>query len=196
MDVSRETQAKLDAYVTLLLKWNSKINLIGKSTIDDIWTRHIVDSEQVFDECLAGDNWADLGAGAGLPGLVVAILATERRESLFVTLVESDRRKSVFCRAAIRELRLNARVISKRIEDLEPLKADILSARALAPLGTLLGYAEKHMSSTGTALFLKGAGWKKEVDASLASWRYNVEKIPSKTEPSAVILKIGDIARV
>ena len=130
-----------------------------------------------------------------MPGLVVAIAAKERQPDLKTTLVESDKRKSAFCRSAARLLGLNVKVLDKRIEAADPLMADIVSCRALAPLDVLLGYIDRHLAPDGTAIILKGENWEAEVTEALASWRFTVEKIPSRTNPAAAILKIGDIAR-
>lgn len=195
-NVSRETSERLEAYVAELLKWNKKINLIGRSTQEDVWNRHIIDSIQVFEAATDAKTWADVGSGAGLPGLVVAILAKERAPEMKTILIESDIRKGVFCRSVARSLDLDVIVRSERIEESEPCMADVVSARALAPLNVLLSYAKRHTREGGLAIFPKGAGWKKEITESLASWRFSVEKIPSVTDPSAVILKIGDINRV
>lgn len=196
-NVSRETFERLRIYEDLLRKWTSRINLIGRSTVDDIRDRHIRDSVQVFD-CVpsATGHWADLGSGAGLPGIVVAILAAEERPDLRMTLVESDLRKSAFLMTVARELGLHIRIETQRIETLAPLGADVLSARALAPLDRLLGYAERHMVPGGIAIFPKGARWREELDQALENWRFSYQNQPSATDPDATILKIGGISRV
>ena len=196
-DVSRETEERLAHLVALIEKWNPRINLIAKSTVPEIWTRHILDSAQLFDLAPVGaERWADLGSGGGFPGLVVAILAKAERPGLKATLVESDARKAAFLTTAVRELALNADVRAERIESLPPIQADVLSARALAPLATLLGHAERHLRPGGTALFAKGATHGAELAAALETWRFSYEKHPSKTDPRAVILSIEGIARV
>ena len=195
MSVSRETEARLGAFAALIEKWTQKINLIAPSTRDQLWERHIQDSAQLFNLRENASKWADLGSGAGLPGLVVAIIASDKAPNMRVTLVESDKRKAAFCRAAIRELGLSATVISERLEAAKPQVAEVVSARALAPLPILLGYAERHLAPGGIALFLKGAEHKAEINDALASWRFSVEKVPSATNPRGVILKVGDIKR-
>lgn len=195
-DVSRETMERLQHYVDLLIKWNPRINLIGKSTLQHIWQRHIADSVQIFDIVQEKGPWADIGSGGGLPGIVVAILMKECDEKIQTTLVESDGRKSAFLRTAIRELDLNAQVINDRIETLEPLDAKILSARALADLNVLLSFAHRHLSTDGIALFPKGTTWEKEVAAARDAWSFHLEPIKSATESTAAILKIRSIERV
>jgi 16S rRNA (guanine527-N7)-methyltransferase len=197
LDVSRETFERLQCYAALLEKWTLKINLISRSTIPFIWSRHIRDSLQVY---RAGpeafDSWVDLGSGGGLPGVVVAILAAESPAQKMVRLVESDGRKAAFLRTALRETAVPGSVICERIEALAPQGADVLSARALADLNTLLGFAARHLSPSGVALFSKGATWEKEVEEARREWSFSCEALESETEKGSVILKIGDIARV
>jgi 16S rRNA (guanine527-N7)-methyltransferase len=197
LDVSRETFERLQCYAALLEKWTLKINLISRSTIPFIWSRHIRDSLQVY---RAGpeafDSWVDLGSGGGLPGVVVAILAAESPAQKMVRLVESDGRKAAFLRTVLRETAVPGTVICERIEALAPQGADVLSARALADLNTLLGFAARHLSPAGVALFSKGATWEKEVERARQEWSFSCEALESETEKGSVILKIGDIARV
>lgn len=197
IDVSRETLDALEAYVALLEKWNPRINLVARSTLGQVWDRHFVDSAQVF--AFAPEtarHWVDLGSGGGFPGLVVAVLGKELRPDMHFTLVESDTRKSTFLRTVIRELSLPAKVIDQRIEAIDPLEADVLSARALADLTALLGFADHHMAPSGIALFPKGATWEKELQEAQQSWRFAYERFTSKTEAEAVILRIGEIEHV
>lgn len=197
LDVSRETSGRLERFAALLEKWNAAINLVARSTLADLWDRHILDSAQVFALCPEGArHWADLGSGGGFPGLVVAILAAELRPELRVTLVESDVRKATFLMAAARDCGVSAQVLARRIEAVPPLGADVLSARALAPLDKLLAHAERHLAPGGVALFPKGAQHAAELSEALARWRFRSEKHPSRTDPDSVILKIGEIARV
>lgn len=195
-DVSRETFERLEIYAGLLEKWNPKINLVSKSTIPALWDRHILDSAQIY--ALAGqfDHWVDLGSGGGFPGLVAAIYGAERSPEASFTLIESDQRKCAFLRTVARETGLNVTILAKRVEEVAPQHASILSARALASLDMLLGFAERHLSADGTALFPKGARWKAEVDEAETHWRFHWEEVRSRTEDEAVILKIGGIARV
>lgn len=196
-NVSRETNDRLARYADLLRKWNPSINLVSKSSIPTLWTRHIVDSAQVFNLVDRRFNhWADLGAGGGFPGLVIAILAMERDTPYRVTLVESDARKCTFLRTVIRETGVRADVLNDRIENIPPLGADVLTARALADLPTLLAFAERHMTSEGTAVFPKGARWQKEVEAAQSKWRFDFRFAKSETEAGPVILRITGVSRV
>ena len=195
-DVSRETLDRLTRYAALLGKWNPTINLVSKSTVPALWSRHFADSAQLLD--IAGvshGTWADLGSGAGFPGLVVAILAAEKHPDLKVTCVESDQRKATFLRTVARDTGTDVTVIADRIETLTPLAADVVSARALAPLPELIGYAERHLAPEGLALFLKGTGQAKEVEQALASWAFRLDTVPSRTDPQSTILKLRSIRR-
>lgn len=147
VNVSRETFEELRAYRSLVRRWTPAINLVSKASVDDLWQRHIADSAQVFAATGAesAQSWVDLGSGGGFPGLVVAVLAKELRPDLRVTLVESDLRKATFLRQAAQALSLSVTVHSVRIESLAPQNADVLSARALAPLSDLLAHAERHL---------------------------------------------------
>lgn len=196
LNVSRETLERLKAYAGLVEKWTVKINLISKASIPYIWDRHIRDSAQIYDLAPPCDNWLDLGSGGGFPGVVVAIIAAEKSPSTTVTLVESDQRKCAFLRSALRELSLSGSVKSERIEKLQPQNADVLSARALADLDTLLAYSDRHLSPTGVAIFPKGENWQKEHSAAQERWSYRCEAITSITNPAAAVLKIEDIRRV
>lgn len=197
LNVSRETFARLEKYVALIEKWTPKINLISKSSLPDIWTRHILDSLQVYHAGPAAfGRWLDLGSGGGLPGIVVAIMAEESSDQQNVCMVESDGRKAAFLRAAIRETGVSGTVICERIEELPPQNADVVSARALADLGSLLGYADRHLAKGGMALFSKGMSWEKELAVALNQWSFSYEPLKSETEDGSVILRIGDIARV
>lgn len=196
LDVSRETMDKLAGFADLVEKWTVKINLISKTSIPHLWERHILDSLQVFNLAPTGGHWVDLGSGGGFPGIVVAILTQATEIPHKVTLVESDHRKCAFLRSAIRELCLDAVVLSERIEKTPPLEADVLSARALTELSGLLNFASLHMKSEGTALFPKGERWKAEHAHAQAMWSYQCETITSKTNSAAAILKIKGINRV
>ncbi len=195
-DVSRETMARLDAYAALLKKWNKAINLVGKATLPDLWQRHFLDSAQLFTFCPPeARSWADLGSGAGLPGLVVATLAKQSRPDLRVICIESDQRKAAFLRTVIRELELNAEVRAGRIEESAPIGADIVSARALAPLPRLLSYAERHLAGQGKAIFPKGSGYLQEIEQARREWSFDIQTIPSKTDGEGAVLILGGIRR-
>ncbi|MDH5453405.1 MAG: 16S rRNA (guanine(527)-N(7))-methyltransferase RsmG [Paracoccaceae bacterium] len=196
-NVSRETLEKLKLYEALLRKWTPAINLVAKSTLDTIWERHFLDSAQVFDLApKSGRHWVDMGSGGGFPGMIAAILAGAERPEMQVTLVESDNRKATFLATVARETDTPVTVISERVESLPDLSADILTARALAPLDQLLAFADKHLMPTGTALFQKGANHTAEIEQAIEKWQFSLQKHISMTDPNAVILAIGGIKRV
>ncbi len=196
LDVSRETMTRFDAYVLLLEKWTKAINLVARSTTPNIWRRHFLDSAQVFSYRPKGTTiWVDLGSGAGFPGLVVAILAAQFQPSLKTICIESDQRKVAFLRTVIRELNLNATVVSDRIENAAPVGGDIVSARALAPLPNLLPLATRHLKSDGNAIFLKGASYLSEIDEVKKRWAFDIQTFPSKTDGKGAVLILGDIRR-
>ena len=194
LDVSRETLAALQQFEQLVRRWNSAINLVSKSTLTDFWSRHILDSAQIFS--LSPRNavsWADLGSGGGFPGIVVAILAKQLQPDLRVTLVESDLRKATFLRQAAQTLSLPVSVCSARIESIDPLQADVVSARALAPLTGLLAYADQHLAAGGIAIFPKGARFAEELAEARKSWAFDVDVQPSHSDSDAAILVIRNI---
>ncbi|MDF1854955.1 16S rRNA (guanine(527)-N(7))-methyltransferase RsmG [Pseudooceanicola sp.] len=195
LNVSRETIERLEAYVQILTKWNSSINLVSPATLNEVWSRHIVDSAQIFSLAPWASKWADLGSGGGFPGLVIAILLGESNDGSMI-LVESDQRKSAFLRTALRETNTKAQVVAERIEETAPLQADILTARALAPLTRLLTFTERHQRPGGVSIFPKGQSWRAEIEAAQAHWRFHYDAVPSKTNPDSVVLKVGDVARV
>lgn len=195
-NVSRETLADLNSYVSLVEKWNPRINLVSNSSVSNIWDRHIWDSVQLFEIPTVGTLWADFGSGGGFPAIVLAILAKETRPELEFHLVESDQRKCVFLRTCVRELGLNAKVSAERIEKMAPMSADIISARALTDLKGLLAFSERHLKPKGVSIFPKGETWKKEISEAQEFWSFEYEEFTSKTNLNAAIIKIRNIARV
>lgn len=194
LDVSRETIRRLEHYAELLLKWNPTVNLVSRSTLGDIWGRHIMDSAQVYDAAPGEwSQWLDMGSGGGFPGMVIAILAAERNPAGQVILAESDRRKAAFLRTVAREVGVPATVHAERIERLAPQGADVVSARALAPLVDLLGYARRHLRPGGVALFPKGESYGDELREALDRESFTYELIPSRTDPRAAIIKIDGL---
>jgi 16S rRNA (guanine527-N7)-methyltransferase len=193
-NVSRETCERLDAYVALLTHWNRRINLVSPATVKTVWTRHIADSIQLFDLAPpAASSWLDLGAGAGLPGLPIAALAAEKVPGLHVTLVESDSRKAAFLAAAARAMQLDVTIEPHRIEVLAPRPYDIVSARALAPLGRLCALAHRFSGPGTVFLFPKGARLDSELTAAATSWHIRAERIVSRTDPEATVLRILEL---
>ena len=197
LDVSRETNERLQIYAKLLRTWNPKINLVAPSTIYDLWSRHFADSAQLYALAPEGfDHWVDFGSGGGFPGLVIAILAQERTGTSRVTLIESDARKCAFLRTVLRETGVAATVITKRIEAVQPLSTSVVSARALAPLSKLLEFAHLHLSETGVALLQKGQNWEKEMPDAKSAWQFSYRIDKSVVDENSVILSVTGVGRV
>lgn len=189
--VSRETLDRLATYLTLLEKWNRRINLVGASTLADPWRRHILDSWGLWPHLPAeARTLVDLGSGAGLPGLVLAILGRPG-----VTLIEADQRKAVFLREAARATGAAVRVVAERIEAAAPEGADLATARACAPLAKLLEYAHRHLCPDGVALVLKGQNVESEIAEATRYWGFGIERLPTPADPSGVILRLRSIVR-
>ena len=190
-NVSRETLVKLTDFVGLLTEWNRRINLVGRNTVAEIWLRHILDSAQLMPILPAGTRRiVDLGSGAGLPGLILAILGVEE-----VHLIESDRRKSVFLAEAIRITRAPAILNVQRIEHVTPVAADVVTARALAPLLELMSLAAPFFGPRTVGLFHKGRAAAAELTEARKSWNMKAEFIPSVTDKAGAILKLEGVAR-
>lgn len=196
-DVSRETRERLDLYETLLRKWQKRINIVSPKTIDDLRTRHFLDSAQLMHAAPEdARKWVDLGSGGGFPGLVCAILDAGQGAQREFVLIESDARKCGFMREVIRQTDISAQVLTERIETAQKQSADIVSARALAPLDRLLPLAQRHLGPQGTCLFLKGANHQAELASVAAHWQMSVDLIPSATSDQSVILSIRNLEHV
>lgn len=195
-DVSRETMERLDLYAELIARWNPRINLISRKTEPELWDRHMTDSAQLWHlRPKPAGIWADFGSGAGFPGLVLAILCAGEGGSTQFHLVESDSRKCAFLSTVARECGVPVSIDNARIEAVAPLKADVISARALAPLPQLLEFAEKHLDPEGICLFPKGETVHKEIEDALRLWQFDCRTHPSLTDSRAAILEIGAIRR-
>lgn len=190
LNVSRETHECLIAYCHQIEKWNKTINLVSKSSVDQIWQRHLLDSAQIYRFGAPDGLWVDIGSGGGLPGIVMSILGAD------VVLVESDQRKCTFLRETARVLGLNLRVLNDRVESISPLSAKTISARALAPLTNLLEYATYHLDGTGLAVFPKGKSAEAEIDDARKAWRFDCEINESLTDPLASVLVIKNIDKI
>lgn len=199
------TLGRLAIYAETLTLWQKRINLVSPATIPDLWHRHIADSAQVL--ALAPEptqTWADLGSGAGFPGLVVAILLAGRGRTTRVTLVESDQRKCAFMAEVVRKTELlpliPVDILCSRIEDAATRdrlgQVDVVSARALAPLDRLLGLAAPLLGTTGVGLFLKGRGAEAEIEAAARQWQFAYEVAASWTDADArVVIVRGSVVR-
>lgn len=196
-NVSCETAERLRVFVDLLLKWNARINLIGRSTEEEIQARHMADSLQILRFAPpALRRWVDLGSGGGFPGLVVAAVLADTVPEAEVHLVESDQRKATFLREAARAMAVRVTVHAARIEAVPPLSADVLSARALAPLTRLCGFARRHLAPGGVAILPKGANWREELAQAKTDWNFRVGTHPSGTATESAILVLEEISHV
>jgi len=184
--------ARLEAYVALLTSWNRRINLVGANTLGDVWRRHILDSAQLLP--LLPDKTrivVDLGSGAGLPGLVLAVMGAPE-----VHLIESDQRKAAFLREAKRVTESsNVTIHAVRAEKMGRFPADAVVARAVAPLNQLLYIAEPFLTSRSVCLFLKGKAAEAELTEARKTWRMKAETLPSRADPAGVILRLGAVSR-
>ena len=189
--VSRETAERLQAYADLLLRWQAKINLIGPATIPSLWTRHFLDSGQLLAHLPDGPV-LDMGAGAGFPGLVLAIL---RPGGAPVHLVEADGRKGAFLREVIRVTGAPAVVHTGRLETLKPFPVAAITARALAPLIQLLNWAEPFLEPGTRCLFPKGQTGEDELTAAAKTWKMTVARIASISDPAGIIFHLSEVQR-
>lgn len=190
-DVSRETSERLDAVILTLDDWRMRSNLIGPREWPQIWHRHVADSYQILPFIPETARCVDLGSGAGFPGLIVSAARPEGH----VTLMESVGKKCAFLRAAIDAAGLKASVYQGRIEAAPDSQADIVTARAFAPLPKLLDYAAPWMENGATGVFLKGERWKEELTDAQQRWNFAYEAIPSRTGGSGVILIVRELKR-
>lgn len=194
MNVSRETQEKLELLERELRRWQAIKNLVGPATLDQIWDRHIVDSLQLLDLAPEARTWLDLGSGAGFPGLVLAIAGAER--GLKIHLVESNSRKCAFLRHIARLTGAAATVHEARLETVIPDfigKADVVSARALASLTMLLEWTEPLLKAGTIGLFPKGRDAEIELTEARKRWTFEADILPSRTDSEARILRITSI---
>jgi len=189
--VSRETHDRLSRFADLLVQWNAKINLISPKDVPHLWSRHIEDRLQLASLIPPDARITDLGSGGGFPGLILAIATGNP-----VTLIESDQRKCAFLREAGRICDTSVTVIPKRIEAASPPPADIITARALAPLTKLLGWARPLLKEEGFCLFLKGIKAESELTEARCDWHMTQSIIPSRTDPGGAIIKVSDFKRV
>jgi 16S rRNA (guanine527-N7)-methyltransferase len=189
--VSRETLARLEAFAVLLTRWSARINLVGRDTIADLWRRHILDSAQLRPFVPdAASTLIDLGSGAGLPGLVLAILGVPG-----VELVEADSRKCAFLREAVRITGVNVTLCPCRIEAVAPHPVDVVTARACAPLDRLLGLAERFLAPASICLFPKGERVEEELTLARKGWTMRASLLPSVSDPRGVVLRLQQVAR-
>lgn len=185
---------RLESYLDLLAEWNEKMNLVGPATLPDFWNRHVLDSAQLLDLAPEARTWADLGTGAGLPGVVLAILG-RGRPGFHVHLVESMQKRCRFLDEVVRRLDLPATVHNARAEDIR-LKADVVTARACAPLTRLLAFARPYLKQGALGLFLKGQDVQAELEQARRDWDLEAEVLQSRSDERGRIVKVRRLGNV
>jgi 16S rRNA (guanine527-N7)-methyltransferase len=192
LGVSRETQDLLKRYVAHLIHWQARINLISPGTRKEIWSRHVLDSAQIYALHNRAKVWTDLGSGGGLPGIVIACQLREQSGGM-IHLVESNRKKAAFLQFVIEDLKLPAKVHAERIEDALPRlpQVDIVTARALATLDQLLGYSNLLLKKGGYGLFPKGRDHQQELTEAAKHWQFSYQLHESLTDAEARIVEIS-----
>jgi 16S rRNA (guanine527-N7)-methyltransferase len=189
-NVSRETLARLKGYADLLTDWNARHNLVANSTLPGLWHRHMLDSAQLLPLIPeTAHSLADLGSGAGFPGLVLAVM----RPDLQVTLLEATTKKCAFLQAAADRMGVKVEIRNARLEGLAAQPFDIVTARALAPLPLLLGYAHRFTGPNTVCLFLKGQNVGPELTEASKYWNMKASQVPSQTDPSAAIVTVREL---
>ena len=188
--LTADQEARLQIYVELLTKWQKRINLVAPKSLPEVWTRHILDSAQLLPlmKNVPGPV-LDLGSGAGFPGLVLSILGRED-----ITLVEADSRKCAFLREVSRETSAPVEIQTCRIESLSPIRAGIITARALAPVEKLLELASRHADLSTHYLFLKGERADEELTTAKKRWKMDISKAPSMSDKRGVILRLENVS--
>ncbi len=191
--VSRETYERLKEFERTFLKWNTRINLVAASTLNEIWSRHVLDSAQLARLAPEELRWLDLGSGGGFPGAVMAILLRERPGAR-IALVESNRKKAAFLQSTVGGAGV-ATVHARRIEDVigvVPIP-QIVTARALAPLPKLLELASPWLTAGARGLFHKGRDYRSEIEESAEHWRFDLIEHESRINPEGAILDIRNL---
>ena len=194
--LSSEEIRGLEILVAALERWQARINLVSDASLADVWRRHVLDSAQLLPLIPKHARvLLDLGSGAGFPGLVLAILVHDRAPALRVHLVESNARKCAFLGEVIRASGRIAEIHNLRIEAMKPFAADVVTARACAPLGRLLGHAEPFLGPGTRCLFLKGRNVERELTDSQESWNMRITRKISATDPDGVALILEGVSR-
>jgi 16S rRNA (guanine527-N7)-methyltransferase len=190
-NVSRETLARLKAYAGLLTDWNSRHNLVSANSLEDLWRRHFWDSAQLAPLIpKTAKTLADLGSGAGFPGLVLAEML---RGQLAVTLYEATAKKCAFLAAVAEQMQLSVTIHNVRVEEAPPQIFDVITARACAPLAKLLAYTQRFSGPNSVSLLLKGQNMGSELTEAHKSWKMNIRQIPSLTHPSGAVLEVTNL---
>ena len=196
-NVSRETISSLTLYESLLKKWNQKTNLVSKKSLDDAWCRHFLDSAQLVMHCQPENKlWLDFGSGAGFPGVVSAVILRDRGINTNFVLVEKNKTKAIFLGELKRRLDLSFDIICENIKEIDPLKADIISARAFSNLENLLPVSNYHGKKNSISLFLKGKNIREELDKTFKTWFFQYDIISSISSIDGKIIKINKLHKL
>lgn len=184
----------LERFITRLTEANAVMNLIGPDTLPDVWNRHIWDSAQLLEHTPGAQTWADLGAGAGFPGIVLAIMLKTQPKS-HVWLIDSLGKRCRFLQEVVDGLSLRATVLNGRAED-NAVTVEVVTARAVAPMEKLLGYAQPYLQRGATGLFLKGEKAEAEVAEARKVWQFKSILSISRSDPRGRIVSVRGISRV
>lgn len=184
----------LERFITRLTEANAVMNLIGPDTLPDVWNRHIWDSAQLLEHAPGAQSWADLGAGAGFPGIVLAIMLKTQPKS-HVWLIDSLGKRCRFLQEVVDSLSLRATVLNGRAED-NAVTVEVVTARAVAPMEKLLGYAQPYLQRGATGLFLKGEKAEGEVAEARKVWQFKSNLSISRSDPRGRIVSVRGISRV
>ncbi|MEL6819381.1 MAG: 16S rRNA (guanine(527)-N(7))-methyltransferase RsmG [Pseudomonadota bacterium] len=195
VDVSRETFSRLDAFSEDFDAWANRINLVAPSTREEFWRRHVIDSLQLIAIRRDAKVWADIGSGGGFPGLIIAIALADDRDSR-VTLVESNRKKCAFLQMAKAKYAPRTNVVPARIEEAIPKidAPEIVTARALADLETLLSMTRSWLEKSTAGLFMKGREYVGEIEKSRTHWQFDLVTYESRTAADSAILEVSKLA--
>jgi 16S rRNA (guanine527-N7)-methyltransferase len=195
--IHQDSLADYETWLSLLKKWNSRINLVAPKSLDQFWTRHALDSAQILPLIPnPAKTIVDFGSGAGFPAIAIAIDAKHRGSERTVHLIESVGKKANFLKTVSRETSLPTFIHAERIETLDPLRADIITARAFAPLERLLPLANRHLADDGQIILLKGSSIDQEIDRARQDWRFSYETSPSLSDESGSIIRLRDLSRL
>lgn len=196
-DVSRETNEKLTAFVSLLTEWNAKMNLVSKNSLEDVWMRHILDSLQLIKYIPQNTKiLLDIGSGAGFPALVLAIVMQEKMPTAKWILIESITKKTVYLNDVCAKLNLeNVLVENNRVENLQFKNIDLITARAVAALDILCGYAYGIAGAKAKMLLLKGRTYEEEICSAKQKWNFDYSVSPNAYGSDGVILQIDNLRK-
>ena len=194
-NVSRETYEKLQKFIALLIEWNEKMNLVSKNSLADVWIRHVLDSAQLVDYIpVNAKQIVDIGSGSGFPGIVLAVMLQDIKPQSNITLVESISKKSVYLNDVKQKLGLNSVcVVNDRVENAVFKSIDLITARAVASMDVLCGYAKKIGDKNTEMLLLKGKSFSEEDELARRHWQYETDIFENKYSNDGVVVKVKNI---